>query len=271
VLWHGFTNCPAQFAEVAEILCAEGYFVLAARIPRHGNNDVMTRDLERLLVEEVAVFANECVDIAAGLPGPLGVIGFSVGGGLAAWMGASRPEVDRVVAISPLVAPRGIPVWLVRLAVMFRGIAPRIWIWWDPRKKAEWSSSPHVYPGFPMTGLIPFLHIGLSLHDERVMTLHRLTRAVLITNPNDLAVRNGPAETMMARTFAGYADAVTEFALERSLGWWHDFIDQYGAGSGDPEHIAQLLLAALGDEGRSAPDGIVAAVAELDEGIVVAR
>lgn len=267
VLWHGFTNCPAQFAEVAEILCAEGFFVLIARIPRHGNSDTMTRDLEELIVEEVATFANHCVDVAAGLPTPLGVIGFSVGGGLAAWMAASRAEVERVVCISPLVAPRGIPVPVVRLVVRFRTLMPATWIWWDPRKKEKLNNSPHVYPGFPMTGLIPFLHVGLSLHDERVRANHRLKRVALITNPRDLAVRNAPAEKMMARVFAGHADKVVEFALAGSLGWWHDFIDQYGAGSGEPEQIAELLMAALGEEGATVPVGVVARVADLDEGV----
>jgi alpha-beta hydrolase superfamily lysophospholipase len=267
VLWHGFTNCPAQFAEVAEILCAEGFFVLVARIPRHGNSDTMTRDLEGLIVEEIATFANDCVDVAAGLPTPLSVVGFSVGGGLAAWMGARRAEVERVVCISPLVAPRGIPVWVVRLVVRLRSVMPHAWIWWDPRKKEKLNNSPHVYPGFPMTGLIPFLHVGMSLHDKRVQTSHRLKRAALITNPRDLAVRNGPAARMMTRVFAGHADTVMQFALAGSLGWWHDFIDQYGAGSADPEQIAELLMAALGEDGAPTPPGVVATVVELDEGV----
>jgi carboxylesterase len=267
VLWHGFTNCPAQFAEVAEILCAEGFFVLVARIPRHGNSDTMTRDLEELIVEEIATFANDCIDVAAGLPTPLGVVGFSVGGGLAAWMAASRAEVQRVVSISPLVAPRGVPVWVVRLVVRFRTLMPATWIWWDPRKKERLNKSPHVYPGFPMTGLIPFLHVGLSLNDGRVQPAHRLKRAALITNPRDLAVRNAPAEKMMARVFAGRADTVVEYALAGSLGWWHDFIDQCGAGSGEPEQIAELLMAALGEDGAVVPPGVVARVAELDEGV----
>jgi pimeloyl-ACP methyl ester carboxylesterase len=267
VVWHGFTNCPAQFAEVAEILCAEGFFVLVARIPRHGNSDTMTRDLEELIVEEIAAFANHCVDVAAGLPAPLGVIGFSAGGGLAAWMAASRAEVERVVCMSPLVAPRGFPMWVVRLVVRFRTLMPAAWIWWDPRKKERLNGSPHVYPGFPMTGLIPFLHVGVSLHDERVQANHRLQRAALVTNPRDLAIRNASAEMMMARVFAGHADSVVEYALARSLGWWHDFIDQYGAGSGEPEQIAELLMVALGEEGAVAPPGVVATVVELDEGI----
>jgi pimeloyl-ACP methyl ester carboxylesterase len=268
IVWHGFTNCPAQFAEVAEILCAEGYFVLVARIPRHGNSDTLTRDLEELAVEELGDFCDACVDAAAGLPGPLMLIGFSVGGTLAAWTAATRAEIERVVAISPMIAPVGVPMSLERLIVRFRGLMPATWIWWDPRKKEQIGGSPHVYPGFPMTGLIPLAHIGVSLHDRRVVTNHRLRSVTLISNPLDTVVRNGPARAMATRVFAGHADTVEELMLDRSLGWSHDFIDQYGSRSADPEQVAQLLLAAMGQEGATVPAGVVGRVVELDEGIL---
>lgn len=267
VMWHGFTNCPAQFAEVAEELRSHGYFVLVARIPYHGKQDRLTRDLERLAVEELAIFMNRCVDVAAGLPGPLTAVGFSAGGGLATWAAATRDEIDRVVAISPLVAPKAFPVWVVRLLVRFRRLLPSAWVWWDPRQKAEYGGSSHVYPGFPMAGLVPFLHVGLSLHDERVLASHRLSGAALISNPNDLAVRTGVAEVMLARVFSGMSPAITEYVLKRSLGWPHDFIDQqHAATSGDVADIAGLILHAMGEKATSRVGTLIEETARLDAG-----
>jgi len=266
VMWHGFTNCPAQFAEVAEELRAHGYFVLVARIPYHGKQDRLTSDLERLAVEELAVFTNRCVDVAAGLPRPLVAVGFSAGGGLATWASATREEVDRLVAISPLVAPKGFPVWVVRLLVRFRTLLPSAWVWWDPRQKAEYGTSSHVYPGFPMTGLVPFLHVGVSLHDERVVASHRLRSVALISNPNDMAVRTSVAEIMLARVFSGVASSIAEYVLKRSLGWPHDFIDQGVAASGDVADIAGLILHAMGEKVTPRVESLIAETARLDAG-----
>jgi carboxylesterase len=266
VMWHGFTNCPAQFAEVAEELRSHGYFVLVARIPYHGKQDRLSRDLEQLAVEELAVFMNRCVDVAAGLPRPLTAVGFSAGGGLATWASATRDEIDRVVAISPLVAPKGFPVWVVRLLVRFRTLLPSAWVWWDPRQKAKFGGASHVYPGFPMAGLVPFLHVGLSLHDERILASHRLSSAALISNPNDLAVRTSVAEIMMARVFCGMSPAITEHVLKRSLGWPHDFIDQHTPASGDAADIAGLILHAMGEKATPRVRALIEETARLDTG-----
>lgn len=267
VMWHGFTNCPAQFAEVAEELRSHGYFVLVVRIPYHGKQDRLTRDLEQLAVEELASFTSHCVDVAAGLPRPLIAVGFSAGGALATWAAATRDEVDRVVAISPLVAPKGFPVWVVRLLVRFRKLLPATWVWWDVRMKAEYGGSSHVYPGFPMTGLVPFLHVGVCLHDERVLASHRLSGATLISNPNDIAVRSSVAEIMLARVFAGMSSSISEIILKRSLGWPHDFVDPHIASSGDAADIAGLILHAAGAPATSRVAALIGETARLDTGM----
>jgi alpha-beta hydrolase superfamily lysophospholipase len=266
ILWHGFTNCPPQYAELAEILCAEGYFVLVPRAPRHGYKDVLTRDLKNLTAEEIVTFGHACVDIGAGLPGPLYVAGLSVGATIAAWAGTVRPEIERVVAMAPLTQPVGIPVPIGRLLVRIRPIVPAIWIWWDPRKKADLGESPYVYPGFPLPGLIPFLHIGESLLDGHTSSRKRVQRVALTTNPGDFAIRKDAARKMMRRAYAGRADKALELTLDKSLGWWHDFIDQAGAHHGDPEQVAALVLAALGENDDTSAGGVIATTADLFEG-----
>lgn len=247
VIWHGFTNCPAQFAEVAEVLCGEGYFVLVARMPRHGNKDTLTHELKDLKAPELVEFAHACIDTAAGLPGPLAVAGISAGASLASWVAAVRPEVERLVAMAPLVEPKGLPMPVGRLLVRVRPIVPAMWIWWDPKRKADLGESPYVYPGFPLRGIVPFLHFTESLYDGHTVVSHRLKRAALTSNPSDAAISLPAAREMMQRAFVGHAEEVVELRLNRSLKWGHDFVDQHGPAHGDPEQVAAIILAALGE------------------------
>jgi len=264
IVWHGFTNCPAQFAEVAEVLCSEGYFVLTPRLPRHGDHDKLTRDLEHITADEIIRFMHSCVDVAAGLPGPVYAVGLSVGGSLTALAGALRTEVLRIVVISPLVEPKSVPTSLGRVLVRFRRFVPGMWIWWDPRKKENLGETPYVYPGFPLPGLIPFLHIGESLLDGKTTPVHRLERAVLISNPGDFAIRRDVARKMFERAFTARGDRVLEFTLDKGLGWWHDFVDQHGPHHGTPEQVADLVLAALGVSADETASGVVASVRDIN-------
>lgn len=266
VLWHGFTNCPAQFAETAEILCAEGFFVLVARMPRHGLADRLSHQLKDLTAEELVGFADRCIDAAAGLPKPLAVVGLSGGASVAAWTAAARADVDVLVACAPLVEPKSVPLPLGRLLVRLGRFAPAMWIWWDPKVKADLAESPNVYPGFPLRGIVPFLHLTEGLLDGHVTAKGTLTRAVLTTNPNDDAINLDAARDMMAKAFPSHAEEVVELVIDSSLGWGHDFVDQHAAHPGTPDQVADLLLAALGVSQDPTAGGLVSASNRLDAG-----
>lgn len=105
VLLHGVTNCPLQFAELAESLRAGGDNVLAPRVDHHGLADRMTGDLARLRAEELAALVAECAGIAAGLGDTVVVAGLSTSGVAAAWAAANLPGVRRAVVIAPAFAP----------------------------------------------------------------------------------------------------------------------------------------------------------------------
>ncbi len=260
VYFHGFTNCPNQFRAAADVLASRGYRVLVPRQPRHGFADVLTRELAGLTSRELTDHVDAVMDIAAGFDGDVRVIGLSGGGILAYWAAALRPELTHVVAASPSASPTGIPVPLARLLVRFRRFVPAIYWWWDPRKKADLGESPYVYPGFPLPGLIPYLHLANLLGDRKVRPITAPRQAILLSNPNDFAVRKGPALRLMHRTFDGVAETVAEVALAKELGWWHDFIDPDGSHHGEPEEVADVILAALDlaertAGGRIASDG----------------
>jgi carboxylesterase len=246
ILLHGFTNCPAQFADVAEKMRSRGCRVLVPRMPRHGRDDVMTGDLAELSSAELVAFADEIVDTAAGFGEPVRVVGLSAGAIVAAWAGAFRSEVDRVALIAPIAAPKGFPLFVVRLLIRFHAVLPKLWVWWDPRLRANLGESPYVYPGFHLPGLVPFLHLATALREGRVEPTNRLRRVVLLTNPGDFAVRHDVARAFVFGTFSGHADVVAEAVLDETLGWWHDFVDPHSKHGATADEVARVVCALLG-------------------------
>ncbi len=246
VMWHGFTNAPSQFAAVGEKLSELGYRVLVPRMPRHGLPDVLNRELAELTQHELVDHVNTCIDIAAGLGEQVWLFGLSAGGTLAAWAAATRPEVNRVVLAAPLVAPKGFPMPAVRLCVKYPRIVPRFYMWWDPRVKADLGHSPYAYPGFPLPGVMPYLHLSEAMFDRSVVVGHRLARAVLVTNPNDIAVRQDAARAFGSTVFAGSSDYYGEAKIDPALKWAHDFVDPWSPNAGTTEQVVVIVEAGLG-------------------------
>ncbi len=246
VIWHGFTNAPSQFTAIAERLRAAGYRVLAPRMPYHGEADTLTRNLAKLTPEILVDHVGTCVDIAAGFGDVVWAIGLSAGGTMAGWAAATRPEVARLVVAAPLVAPVGFPEPLVRLFVKFPRIVPGIYWWWDPRVKAKITGSPHAYPGFPLRGIMPFLHLSEWLYDGSVAAGHELERTVLVTNPGDFAIRKDVARSFAERVFAPASIRFGEAHVDPDLKWMHDFVDPLSPSTGTTEQVTAVLLAGLG-------------------------
>ncbi|MFT3861272.1 alpha/beta hydrolase [Micropruina sp.] len=246
VMWHGFTNAPSQFTAVAERLSGPGCRVLVPRMPRHGLADLLNRELAGLTQGELVEHVNACIDVAAGLGDEVWVFGLSAGGTMAAWAAATRPEVSRAVLAAPLVAPKGFPMPAVRLCVRFPRIVPRFYMWWDPRVKAELGHSPYAYPGFPLPGVMPYLHLSEALFDHSVEAGHRLQRVVLITNPNDIAVRQDAAQAFGRTVLAGASDYYGVAHIDRDLNWAHDFVDSWSPNAGTAEEVVAVASAAFG-------------------------
>lgn len=247
VVWHGFTNAPSQFIAVAERLRDAGYRVLLPRMPHHGLPDLLNRELASLTEAELVGHVDTCIDIAAGLGDEVWVAGLSAGGIMAAWAAATRPEVSRALLAAPLVAPKGFPMPAVRLCVKYPRIVPSYYMWWDPRvKDAMPDNSPHAYPGFPLPGVMPFLHLSESLFDGSVPVGHQLERVVLVTNPSDLAVRQDAAIAFADRVFGAAADYLGHATIDPELHWTHDFVDPWSPAGGSTDQVVALLLAGLG-------------------------
>lgn len=256
VVWHGFTNAPSQFTLVGEALAAQGYRVLLPRMPFHGEADVLNHHLADLTVAQLLDHADACMDIVAGFPEPIWVGGLSAGATLAAWVAANRPRVQRLVLAAPLIAPKAMPMPLVRLFARSPRLLPKVYYWWDPRKKADLPGSPYAYPGFPSRGILPFLQISEAMFDRSVTPGHQLERVVLIANPGDFAIRRDVAKAFAEKLLFPVADTTGIANLDPELHWMHDFVDPNSPDTGTTEQVVAVFLAAFG-AGSLDADGLI--------------
>ena len=93
---------------------------------------------------------------------------------------------------------------------------------------------------------MPYLHLSEAMFDRSVVVGHRLARAVLVTNPNDIAVRQDAARAFGGTVFAGSSDYYGEAKIDPALKWAHDFVDPWSPHRGTTEQVVALLLAAFG-------------------------
>lgn len=256
VLWHGFTNAPSQFTQVAEALAAQGFRVLLPRMPFHGESDRLNRDLAGLTAAQLVEHADAWMDVAAGFAEPVWVGGLSAGATLAAWVAASRPRVTRLVLAAPLIAPKALPMPVIRLLARNPRLLPDFYYWWDPRKKADLPGSPYAYPGFPTRGILPFLQISESMFDRSLVPNHELERVVLISNPGDFAIRRGIAKSFAEQVFFPVAQSSGVANLDPELHWMHDFVDPKSPDTGTTEQVTAVFLAAFG-AGVLDADGVI--------------
>jgi carboxylesterase len=263
VIWHGFTNAPSQFTAVADALADAGLRVLVPRMPYHGLADVLNRELAELTMADLVTHADAVVDIASGFGDPVWVAGLSAGATLAGWVAANRSEVSRLVLAAPLVAPVGAPMPLIRLLVKFPRIVPRVYWWWDPRVKDKIVGSPYAYPGFPVPGIMPYLHLSEALFDHSVGLDHQLERTALTHNPGDFAIRKDAATSFAEDLFFHRSDVSGTACIDAELKWMHDFVDPRSPGTGSTAQVAAVFLAALGVGEPTAGGVLVPPLVEL--------
>jgi alpha-beta hydrolase superfamily lysophospholipase len=194
VLFHGFTNCPAQYALFAQRLHARGCNVLVPRLPEHGDVNRMTTRLERMTAEAVTAAASEAVDAARGLGRRLVVSGLSLGGALTAWLATQRGDIDRCVSVAPAF---GIDhIWFpfsVYAAGAMRAMPPAVYAWWDPRLK-EAITPRHAYPRYPLRALGECYKVGeWTIGAQAPLGGRARTELIFALNPRDPAVNDSVA------------------------------------------------------------------------------
>ncbi len=222
VLFHGFTNCPQQFDELARGYYARGCNVYVPRIPHHGLKDRLTRDLDNLTVGKLERFADETFVLARGLGTSVAALGLSLGGALVLWLAKTQP-IDLAVPIAPFLLPLPDPQFVGAPALRLLLTIPSMYWWWDVRIK-EHTKPDYAYPGYTTHAIAELVFLGDAIRAGASATKPRARRCVIVLNELDNAVDNRVTRSLLAtwnRDGAGYRELVLAGIPPRR----HDVID----------------------------------------------
>ncbi len=220
VLFHGLTNCPRQMLDVGRQLAQTKANVLVMRIPGHGISGGTVDDLAGLDAEAMRDATDQGLDIAAGLGGKTTVVGFSLGGNMAAWAAQERTDVDRAVVIAPALVLGNVsrPV-----ANVFRNTFTRLPPLVLPGTGIQRES--HTYPdATPLRPSAETFRFGTRVLREAAARAPQANELAILENASDLTISN-QAIADLARDWRTHGARVREVVLPASLGLPHDVMD----------------------------------------------
>jgi alpha-beta hydrolase superfamily lysophospholipase len=171
LMLHGYTSCPKDYVELAQLFYDRGYNVYAPRESHHGLTDV--GESSKVGTDGLADYADTSMNIVAGLGSEVGVIGLSGGGVLATWLAEYRPDVvSHVLFLSPFYQPAAsqAPSFALRPLTVLYGY--------------------HVLPdrkvgstNFTLSGLAQYLRITRNFRDDP--TNAKLRSVAVVTSAKD--------------------------------------------------------------------------------------
>ena len=104
LMLHGYTSCPSDYGELAQLFYERGYNVYVPRESHHGLRDVQASS--KVSSSGLIDYADGAMNVVAGLGDEVGVIGISGGGVLATWLAEYRSDtVTHLLALSPFYQP----------------------------------------------------------------------------------------------------------------------------------------------------------------------
>jgi carboxylesterase len=226
LLLHGLTASPLQFAEFGELLHARGANVYIPRLPRHGLADRLTRELEHLTADELRSFAAESVAFARTLGDHLTVVGFSVGGLLAAHI-AQHVAVERVTCIAPFLGVAWIPGRLMARAARMALVLPNRFLWWDPILR-ERQMPEHGYPRFATHAVAHAAAFAAEILAEASRTPPAAKEIQIVLNASESTVNNRTGRRLAALWSAHKGGRIVLHRLS-GLPLSHDIIEPLAA------------------------------------------
>ena len=230
LVFHGLTNCPAQFDSLARAAYARGANVFVPRLPRHGFADKMTDELGKSDARELIAFTDRACDVAAGLGDTVTVVGLSVGGTLAAWAAQERTDVDRAVLIAPMIGVAKAPGAFTPVVTRLTSLLPNLFVWWYDKEKEALRGPQHVYPRFASRAVAATLLVGGETMQQARRQAPCVHEAAFVTIEGDPAVDNAAVATL-----AGLWDRahvrVTRAQFDKALGLNHDIVDPEQVGA----------------------------------------
>ncbi|HUC20801.1 MAG TPA: alpha/beta hydrolase [Candidatus Polarisedimenticolaceae bacterium] len=121
VMFHGVSACTVQFSGLAQYFYDKGYNVYAPLAPEHGRPDNLNH--AKVSSQGLVDYVNTSVNITSALGDEVGAIGLSGGGNLATWAAQYRPEIRRLLALSPFYEPSvsQAPKWQIRPLLVLHG------------------------------------------------------------------------------------------------------------------------------------------------------
>jgi pimeloyl-ACP methyl ester carboxylesterase len=233
LLLHGLTASPPQFAEFGRLLYERGANVLIPALPRHGHADRLSNVLEGLNRDELVEFSRRALDEARQHGERVTVIGFSLGGLLALWIG-QHESVERVVAIAPFLGIRWLPDALGPLAAALTLRLPNKWLWWNPFER-ERQMPAHGYPRYPTHAVAQSYHLARELIGDARTTPPATNDIVLVVNDSEMAVRNRSTRRL-AVSWEAHQTARIAIHRLRGLPPSHDVIEPLRA----PKIVARI-------------------------------
>lgn len=240
VLFHGLTNCPAQFDSLGRELYAHGANVVIPVIPHHGCADPMTEALARLNARELVTFTDHVIDAASALGDSVTVVGLSLGAVLAAWADQERSDVTRAVVIAPMFGIALAPgPFTNALSRAYRHL-PNRFEWWDPRVREKLPGPTHVYPRWSWRSIGETLWLGASVQEEARHRAPAGRSIAMVLVGGDLAIDNRRAREVAA-LWSGHGAAVDTYVFPDSLHLNHDIIDPDQAGADPPLVYPRLV------------------------------
>lgn len=227
VLYHGFTSCPEQYAELGQQFYDQGYNVLIPLQPHHGEVDRLNPSLGELSSEELAAFGMETVDIAHGLGDFVTVSGISGGGTITTWLAQERDDIDVAMPVSPFLGIGFLPTLVTRPVSHILDDIPNIMQWWDPIKKENNPFTDEFqYPRFGTHALAEYLRLGFAAEND-VKNEPPAGRIIMVSNASDPSVSNDVIDQFVGlwkEHISSGAALVESYRFEKELGLPHDII-----------------------------------------------
>lgn len=221
LLLHGFTNSPRQMSDLGELAFERGWNVFIPRLPYHGLRDRMTDALAGLSEADLKTAASESLAAASLLGERLDVLGFSMGGVMAAWLGQTQ-DLHSVTAIAPFMGLKLTPHRLSNLIGETLATVPNAWLWWNIWERAA-QMPVHAYPRYPTHAVAELLRLGQDVMRRAVSKRPRAAHISIIVNRDDPSQNNSVSHDLAKLWTASGANC--HWLELRKLGWRHDIMD----------------------------------------------
>jgi len=180
---HGFTGSPMSMRPIAEAFAAAGWTVELPRLPGHGTT---VEDMDRYRWKDWTAAADAAYRDLAARTDQVVVVGLSMGGTLAAWLGAQHPDVAGLVLINGAAEPDDFAPLLEQLRPLVAAgerFAPGV-----GNDVADPDVVELAYSSTPVEGLISF---GEGMVDVKASLASITSPALVIHSRQDHVVPPG--------------------------------------------------------------------------------